>query len=69
MEITIIEKFEYITKIIRVSNQQAFTEILNKYGEEGWELIIMEKTETKSLQLLQGNLRALYGEWKQEISN
>lgn len=50
MEITIIEKFEYITKIIRVSNQQSFTETLNKYGEEGWELIIMEKTETNVYQ-------------------
>jgi hypothetical protein len=50
MEITIIEKFEYITKIIRVSNQQAFTETLNKYGEEGWELAVMEKTETNVYQ-------------------
>lgn len=50
MEIIIIEKFEYITKIIRVSNQQSFTELLNKYGEEGWELTIMEKTETNVYQ-------------------
>ena len=50
MEITIIEKFEYITKIIRVSNQQTFTDILNSYGNEGWELVMMEKTETNVYQ-------------------
>lgn len=50
MEITIIEKFEYITKIIRVSNQQTFTDILNNYGNEGWELVMMEKTETNVYQ-------------------
>jgi hypothetical protein len=50
MEITIIEKFEYFTKIIRVSNQQTFTDILNSYGDEGWELVMMEKTETNVYQ-------------------
>lgn len=50
MEITNIEKFEYITKIIRVSNQQTFTELLNKYAAEGWELTIMQKTETNVYQ-------------------
>lgn len=50
MEITIIEKFEYFTKIIRVSNQQSFTDILNSYGDEGWELVMMEKTETNVYQ-------------------
>lgn len=52
MDITIIEKFEYFTKIIRVSHQQAFTELLNKYGEEGWELVMMEKTETNAYQIV-----------------
>lgn len=50
MEITIIENFEYFTKIIRVSNQQTFTDILNNYGNEGWELVMMEKTETNVYQ-------------------
>jgi hypothetical protein len=50
MEITIIEKFEYFTKIIRVSNQQTFTDILNSYGNEGWELLILEKQETNVYQ-------------------
>jgi hypothetical protein len=50
MEITIIEKFEYFTKIIRVSNQQTFNDILNSYGDEGWELVMMEKTETNVYQ-------------------
>ena len=50
MEITIIEKFEYFTKVIRVSNQQTFTDILNSYGDEGWELVMMEKTETNVYQ-------------------
>lgn len=50
MEINIMEKFEYKTKIIRVSNQQTFTDILNSYGNEGWELVMMEKTETNVYQ-------------------
>lgn len=50
MEITIIENFEYFTKIIRVSNQQTFTDILNNYGADGWELVMMEKTETNVYQ-------------------